>query len=402
MQPRHSFVLLAACAAFLGGTAVLVAGPLDPPAGAITSTGKNLNDVEPRIPIDSTNTPGDANSVYKITSPGSYYLTGNLAGESAKHGIEIASTDVTVDLMGFELQGASASLDGIVVTAAGGSLGAGITIRNGTIKGWGTGDGLDLANGDVRGSIVSDIIARENGNAGIRVGASSTITRCSANYNSQAGIHAGGESTISGCTAEANENYGIYAGAGSSVSSCSVSATTGEVGTGIKTEGGCVISECTSSSNSGDGIETTRDCVIASCVARNNGASGIDFGAGCTVTGCVANGNAIHGLNVGESSIVKGNSCVENAASGISTFGRDTRFEGNNCIKNGSHGFAITSIGNLIISNTCSGNVGTNWYIVAGNSVARIVNTTTNATDIDGSTYAGGLGTTEPLANCTY
>jgi len=66
------------------------AGPLDPPAGPVTSTYKTLTEVEPRTAINTTNTPGDADSLFKITQPGSYYLTGNITGVAAKHGIEIA------------------------------------------------------------------------------------------------------------------------------------------------------------------------------------------------------------------------------------------------------------------------------------------------------------------------
>jgi hypothetical protein len=79
---------------------VLAQGPLTPP-GAPAPTMKTLQQVEPRIEINATNTPGDADSIFKITEPGSYYLTGNVAGVSGKHGIEIAASDVTLDLMGF-------------------------------------------------------------------------------------------------------------------------------------------------------------------------------------------------------------------------------------------------------------------------------------------------------------
>ena len=55
---------------------------------------------EPRIAINTASTPGDADSVFRITQPGSYYLTGNTSGVAAKHGIEIDASDVTLDLMG--------------------------------------------------------------------------------------------------------------------------------------------------------------------------------------------------------------------------------------------------------------------------------------------------------------
>lgn len=60
--------------AFAAGA--LVAGPLDPPSGAIAPTYKTLAQVEPRIPLTQETAPGDANSTFRITQQGSYYLTG--------------------------------------------------------------------------------------------------------------------------------------------------------------------------------------------------------------------------------------------------------------------------------------------------------------------------------------
>ena len=59
-------------------SAVVIAGPLAPPAGPIAATYKTLADIEPRVAISTTNTPGDADSMMKITSPGSYYLPADL------------------------------------------------------------------------------------------------------------------------------------------------------------------------------------------------------------------------------------------------------------------------------------------------------------------------------------
>ncbi|MBN8616615.1 MAG: hypothetical protein J0L92_38875, partial [Deltaproteobacteria bacterium] len=75
------------------------------PAGAVSATMKSLAEVEPRTAINSTNTPGDANSVYRISQPGSYYLTGNVQGALGKSGIQITSSNVTLDLNGFSLEG---------------------------------------------------------------------------------------------------------------------------------------------------------------------------------------------------------------------------------------------------------------------------------------------------------
>src|SRR5262249_21787578 len=101
MRVRNEHVLAALTLAAAAG--LLIAGPLTPPAGPVASSYKTLTEVEPRIAINAVNTPGDNDSVYKITQPGSYYLTGNVQGALNRHGIEIAASNVTVDLMGFEL-----------------------------------------------------------------------------------------------------------------------------------------------------------------------------------------------------------------------------------------------------------------------------------------------------------
>jgi hypothetical protein len=88
------------CAALFGALVMLVAavvstaGPLNPPAGPVAPT----PGPEPRIAINSTNTPGDADSTFRIAQPGSYYLTGNVSGQNARIGIEIATGGVTLDL----------------------------------------------------------------------------------------------------------------------------------------------------------------------------------------------------------------------------------------------------------------------------------------------------------------
>src|SRR5678815_1587099 len=101
-------------------SSVLAQGPLTPP-GAPAPTMKTLDQVEPRVAINATNTPGDDDSLFKITQPGSYYLTGNITGVAGKHGIEIAASGVTLDLNGFDLVGVAGMgpFDGVSATVVG-------------------------------------------------------------------------------------------------------------------------------------------------------------------------------------------------------------------------------------------------------------------------------------------
>ncbi len=93
---------------------------------------KPLDQVEPRVPISAETTPGDFDSLFKITWPGTYFLTGNITGVAGKSGIEVAADDVTIDLAGFELIGVIGSLDGIHVQPV-----RGFTVSNGTVRDWG-------------------------------------------------------------------------------------------------------------------------------------------------------------------------------------------------------------------------------------------------------------------------
>src|SRR5262245_55623085 len=86
----------------------MTAGDLNPPAWPIAPTHKTLTEVEPRIAINATNTPGDADSFYRIAAPGSYYLTGDTTVTGSRSGIEIAASEVTIDLRGYTLRGSGA------------------------------------------------------------------------------------------------------------------------------------------------------------------------------------------------------------------------------------------------------------------------------------------------------
>src|SRR5215470_13825947 len=92
----QAFLLLALAGLAASLPPVSARGPLNPPAGPVASTYKTLSEVEPRVAINAANTPGDANSTYRIAQAGSYYLTGNLSGEAGKSCIEIDASNVTL------------------------------------------------------------------------------------------------------------------------------------------------------------------------------------------------------------------------------------------------------------------------------------------------------------------
>lgn len=105
------------------------AGPMTPPPGAPGATMKPLSELEPRTAINSTNTPGDADSVFRISVPGSYYLSADVLVEAGKSGIEVATYGVTIDLNGFSVTALPGSQDAIVSNNSNCTM----TVRNGTL-----------------------------------------------------------------------------------------------------------------------------------------------------------------------------------------------------------------------------------------------------------------------------
>lgn len=227
-----TWLAIALAAAFSFLSAALVAGPLTPPAGPVVATNKTLAEVEPRIAVNASNTPGDATASFIIATPGSYYLTGNITGASAKSGIRIASSNVTLDLNGFTLQGVSGSLDGVIVSTSG----LGITIRNGSVSAWGQ-DGIDF--GNALSYLAESLHAHSNTGVGIRGAFTGTIRDCTARANGGDGIRAGDPSVVERCAAVANGGAGI---------SCPF--------------GNCLVSHCVAEVNTGAGISVADSCTV--------------------------------------------------------------------------------------------------------------------------------------------
>jgi len=220
---------------------------------------------DPRTPISSL--------PYKITAPGSYYLTANLTATGSGAGITISADNVTLDLNGFVLiGGGSGSVTGINVPAAQKN----ILIRNGTVRGW-TNGGINASN--ATNSVIQGIRLSNNSApstffniAGLSVGSGSTVKDCfvAKNPNSH-GISAGSASIVSGCVARANSD-----GAGIRVmDSCSVVGNVSDSnGTGITMGSGNRIdsNSCTFNLNAGVLIPSgaTNNLVIRNSARGNN------------------------------------------------------------------------------------------------------------------------------------
>jgi parallel beta-helix repeat protein len=291
-------------------------GTLMPP-GAPAPTMKTADQIydklDPRIPVSTNTTPGDANDMFVISQPGSYYLTTNIVGVSGQHGITITANFVTLDLNGFVMQGVPDSKDGIQIGLPPDNS-THITVRNGMIIGW--------ENGVVyTGSFSVDTVVEHL-----------SVSGCA--YD---GIALSGNADISDCCVNTNLGFGI-------------------------TSGGGIISNCRAVNNAFVGILASKKCLISGCVATGNTDDGIQVvGNGSVVLGNVCNGN---------------NSGNDSTSGGIYVAGDDNRIENNNVSSSGLAGIVVNSgSGNIIIKNSVSGN-GVNNYVTDGlpNVVGPILN----------------------------
>lgn len=330
---------LAAIAVAVSGF-VLGAGPLDPPTGPVVPTFKTLGQVEPRTAISASTTPGDEDSMFRITQAGSYYLTGDIFGTSGKRGIEIASDNVSIDLNGFMVRGTTGTREGI--RAMGASYN--VCISGGSIRGWG-GDGLEL--GQVRGARVTDVRAVNGLGGGIVVGEEAVVLNCQARTNQGFGIVMGQYGRIVDSIADDNFLEGLYIGAYSNVTGC-VATRNGEAG--IRWSGKGVMENCTAGRNAGTGLLISGRGLVRGCSANENGENGISLVNEVVLTDCHASSNTGAGIHV------SGGSC---------------RVQHNHVTNNGV-GVRVVSTDNFIAANTATNNTAA-YQIPPGNLVGTIL-----------------------------
>ncbi|HEU5395644.1 MAG TPA: right-handed parallel beta-helix repeat-containing protein [Verrucomicrobiae bacterium] len=209
ISPRRFVGLAVIAPALCLGSPAFGQGSLTP-AGAPAATMKSLDQVEPRVPVDATHTPGDSQSLYIIRQPGSYYLTANVAAAPGSYGIAFRTNDITLDLHGFALiGGGSGNGIGTPVNLTN------LVIRNGTVRNWSI--GIDTTGN--RNTLVENVLVTDNG-SGMTLGPNSTVRHCKALANAGNGIYAEFESQISQCTSSGNGNVGFVASSDSVVEDC--------------------------------------------------------------------------------------------------------------------------------------------------------------------------------------
>lgn len=334
-ERNERLLMLAACCLSLGVVAgVAPAGELDPPPGAIAPTMKDLDDVEPRTVI--RNDPDFLVPVV-ISSPGSYVLGEDIQALGGQHGIEIAASDVTLDLNGFAVTGnlEVGSIDGIHVSESSPGVNrTNVAISNGVVRNFGR-NGVfasTAANSIVQHVRVSDCGLSADGGLGIAAGFGSSVSHCVVTrcrigtdiFNPRGiGIVVLHGSSISHCASNENEADGFSVGIGSSAVNCAARLN-GE--DGFDTGNGVVLADCAARQNVGRGIFCPQRCVIKGCSATDNGSHGIETLNDSLVADCVASDNGDNGIRV-TNCLVRGNIARSNIGANINVLGASTLIE---------------------------------------------------------------------------
>lgn len=246
--------------------------------------------------------PGDtAGYPVTITAPGSYRLTSNLVVSSVSlDGILISTSDVSIDLAGFEIArvscpGVSTDCTPISGTGSGVKCSAtsnrAVSVRNGTITGMGA-NGVDLG----EQAEVRDLRVRWNRIIGVKVSNGSNISGVTAYQNGSSGIDANPGSTIVGNTAYDNGLDGIHSFSGSTVRSNTVYG------------------------NDDDGIDVSAAANISDNTIYQNSDYGISTGAGATISGNTVFDNFGGGISAGSGSLIQGNAIRHNSTWGMVLF----------------------------------------------------------------------------------
>lgn len=276
-RQRFKFTSSVLVAAALGGIIWVGAGDLNPPEGRIAPTMKTLTDVEPRIAINRTNTPGDILSRFKITQPGSYYLTGNVTGAAGQSGIVITSGQVTLDLNGFRLEGAGGTI-AIELQCV-----PDVVIKNGFISNW---IESGILGEDSTGLRIENIHMRNFPGCTVLVGSGTAVL----------------DSSIS------DSADGYQLGPHSRVERCVVR---GCAGTAIVASTGSLVADCTLNNNGGGISVSGAGSVVRDNVINGSGSTVISV-VGATARNNRIEGNHVTGGGVGLSITTAGNYVVDN------------------------------------------------------------------------------------------
>jgi len=268
---------------------------------------KTLQEMEPRVPLSATTTPGDVSNTYIITQPGSYYLTGDVRPTGGRNAILVSADNVTIDLRGYALDG-SADTTGFKAGITNSGNRRNLRVFNGTIRqfrGYGMIGRFDT-------SSFEDMAFIDSAGGQLEIMQSSGCTVKNVRTHAvtgETGIQVGTNSVVEGCTVEGG-SVGITCLSGV-VKNCSV---LNPGFTGISCSGG-VISNCTveganntSSINNGGITLAGSGGLIESCVLKSCASGGVTAAARAEIVNCQFVGCA-KGANITSSGRVRIEGC---------------------------------------------------------------------------------------------
>lgn len=374
------------------------------PTGTPGPTMKSLDQVEARIVIDPRQ-PGFTYP-YTITTPGSYYLAGNLTPPASKIAIVVNSNYVTIDLNGYSITGVNSNGVVAIQVGNGNIQRTGFCFRNGMVNNWSPGGNAAINAQNACGALFEKLIVTDNsGGPGLLTGDGCTIKACIArNQTGSAGIgiQTGNSCSVVDCAATGNGGAGISIGSGSSIINGSAS---GNGGDGIDSAGNCSIIHCSaggfSTPNFGFGINAGLTCTITGCTATDNQKSGITVSDASTVNGCTAGSNYLNGIVCTSYCHIINNNCSYNDSHGSSTnagiiaTGNGNTIDSNESDSNadqGGGGYVLSGTKNILVRNSATGN-GYNYNVGSNNTYGPIINMSS------GGVISSASGTVNPWTN---
>jgi parallel beta-helix repeat protein len=350
-----------AAIAVLGYCLIVNAGNLEPSAGP-GSTMKTLDEVEPRIPINQTITPGLRFYSYVISHSCSYYLTGNVETSANKAGIQISADNVTIDLNGHTLSSTYPTPGFSGINSANRKN---ITLRNGNVKGFL--NGVYFSGYNTRNIKIFDMNVDSSGNGfyvmglyseGNYSGGGHTVKNCTASDNKKTGFLIYESSTVENCAALNNDGNGFNVQSGSTVKNCKATANLGK---GIIVSNDSAVINCTTRYNTEHGIYTSNGCVLDGNSVSNNKKYGIYVGSSCVVKNNTLSSNLSYGIHSSVGCVISDNTVRDTDGSGGIYAGDGSTVKGNSCYSN--KGYGIYCRPNcLVTNNTCYSNTGNNLY----------------------------------------
>lgn len=276
---------------------------------------------EKRVAIDAAHVSGDATDMFVISQPGSYFLPSNVSSTKSTT-IYVTASNVTIDLNGFAITGASGSID--VAASA-----VGCRIRNGSL----------------------------NGSVSVETPGAF-----------------GGSSPPAGLLQDVTVTGYITAGYGWVIDHCTVYSGN------IYVFDGSVVTNCTVYQSSGPAFLLGHGASAVNCAAVR-AATGFDVGDGARIYHCTADYCTTGFRIAGAGTRLEGNSCSNSSSIGYDIEGSENYVDGNVSTDN-TTGFKAGKGGNLIIRNSTKGG-SVPFSVVAGNSVGHITDVWNNANGAD-------------------